>query len=1010
MERKVKRKIVDIYNANPVANNINNIPDAPIPSVVYSINIADQPNKHPIKKAILTDFVTTKYIGSYESSVKIFLLTVTVFNSMIEEYILTHPALFPLGMENKIIFMPKGGIILGMVFNKYLENINYDAKVLIKKRYENSFKKSDMDFNLIINKSIPDANYEIIYNDMISLSYLCLEFIRNEIKKNTFDYLDYHKYNKYHKLTLLRELREKLNAAKESDIDFICNLIHDNVESNEPCILNYRTDLDSYNYDSLINYDPTDRTKSITRYLDRKNSDLTITTNNTLNIELDPTHRYIFGLLRLKVFFSMYYSKKGGDNKNNNLLKLYGELIDVSVMHKSSTANIYVLFDPSVDLTEYTLDDISFKSYNIEYIIHELQLILFNTNGVYDISKYDKRLRRLFILVTLDFFNKKKYSSVATFLRKIEEFKIIIQSLNIIDDRYTPESMTILSGNIANFEHPDYTHYYYQLSDGTNYTIVHDLFKDIIKQINVPPSENMGVKVTNFCALIISNLTNMKEILKKSRYVKSVLFEDDNSVSMPIAVGGRYFDGFMKYQNKLIKMSNDHTNVMSGGTYGFIIKHYKYANIYNDLIKIFTNFYSLTTIHKSIDEIFYQAYAYLFSLYKHPKVIDQIFTNDNGETLYDSTTDTNKMLNPDGSRKILYNDEERIISFAFLSYLMEYHAFLKTYKHPGILPPNTIDNKTNNNYELIWDSSSGGTLKTIYKQSFNSNINELLFNFVKELDDLFKRCMINLVINLKKEINALCRIDLTLDEIKNAIFEQNETRINKYTRQNECDFIYHCWEKNVIELTRVKLGVAGAAIDIQPAINTAIKNSILYISAHDNGSAYNTMTRGFFSWMHFYDDRTADENIDKKYSCCITASIIEIVLLSRLYRNIDLINVQNNIPFDATTGAPISHHIYHTITQLKLSIACSHWIVSDNGDIYREIYTPGNPIISGRGTITARYNLNRNKKEAMLFLCLPSIDFFYDLVQRNRTIPNYQRLASQLWFVSGKISDLYDSA
>lgn len=72
MERKVKRKIVDIYNANPVANNINNIPDAPIPSVVYSINIADQPNKHPIKKAILTDFVTTKYIGSYESSVKIF--------------------------------------------------------------------------------------------------------------------------------------------------------------------------------------------------------------------------------------------------------------------------------------------------------------------------------------------------------------------------------------------------------------------------------------------------------------------------------------------------------------------------------------------------------------------------------------------------------------------------------------------------------------------------------------------------------------------------------------------------------------------------------------------------------------------------------------------------------------------------------------------------------------------------------------------------------------------------
>ena len=108
------------------------------------------------------------------------------------------------------------------------------------------------------------------------------------------------------------------------------------------------------------------------------------------------------------MLFNTLYTNQ--NNKVNNL-DLSGELIDVSITHKNDNS-LYHFFENiqnfiSVYKLKFNENNIIFKSYSFEYLVKDLERILFiNSDKPWNDSKYEKRLNRLFYLCYIDSFIK----------------------------------------------------------------------------------------------------------------------------------------------------------------------------------------------------------------------------------------------------------------------------------------------------------------------------------------------------------------------------------------------------------------------------------------------------------------------------------------------------------------------------------------------------------------------------------------------------------------------------
>jgi hypothetical protein len=180
-----------------------------------------------IKKKIMdkvTDFVTENFFINPVKYYNFIHIIINIFENAIDKYIIQKQNKTGMDLKDKIIFIFKGGNLLRAVFLKYTSLLPINIRDKLLNEYGEYFKSSDLDFQIFIDPYIGKKIYYEIYNDMINLSYLCLNRLRNYYTQNLSEIFDFYNLKDIKKKELLLNLEEKIN---KSDL-FTDNEIPDN--------------------------------------------------------------------------------------------------------------------------------------------------------------------------------------------------------------------------------------------------------------------------------------------------------------------------------------------------------------------------------------------------------------------------------------------------------------------------------------------------------------------------------------------------------------------------------------------------------------------------------------------------------------------------------------------------------------------------------------------------------------------------------------------------------------
>ena len=126
-------------------------------------------------------------------------------------------------INDKIIFVFKGGNLLKGYFQKYLNEQPGIVSEIIRNKYSKHFKNSDLDFQIIIyprlhtSKTTAENIYEYLYNDLLKLSYLALNRWRNYIISDISEIINFYELNSNIKKKILTKCKDKINSASIFD-------------------------------------------------------------------------------------------------------------------------------------------------------------------------------------------------------------------------------------------------------------------------------------------------------------------------------------------------------------------------------------------------------------------------------------------------------------------------------------------------------------------------------------------------------------------------------------------------------------------------------------------------------------------------------------------------------------------------------------------------------------------------------------------------------------------------
>ncbi len=404
----------------------------------------DEEKKKNLKdkfKNIITKFIVFEFYKSINTTYKFFKLINDTFNEGINQYIKKKK--LPL---NSINFMFKGGNILRLVVETYVNELPGNVRKDFQEIINTNFRKSDADFqinikDLTLEKIKTVDEMKKIEEEVTTLAYLLLYRIRNEILTNQKSYIDYYNLDFDSKKILLKKLLDTLNNVKNKDsvVDDpnelnntnykFTNITFDNVSlRNTPELIikipneneyeifgtepgkdtrkdfsitieesnprKYHLNILPYLLifnNSYVSRDLYEKKVDKEIYKDRSDTNFYITVNKTI-----PN----FILVRMKVSMKLEYS-----NCIENMFSIFpGEFIDVSIPKYTET-NKY--FDP-LYIKKYEIkgnNPFKFLSFSIDGFIKDLLVTLdLNKDDKFpwDTPKYDVRLNRLFTLFFID--------------------------------------------------------------------------------------------------------------------------------------------------------------------------------------------------------------------------------------------------------------------------------------------------------------------------------------------------------------------------------------------------------------------------------------------------------------------------------------------------------------------------------------------------------------------------------------------------------------------------------
>ena len=902
----------------------------------------------------ITDFCTNIYIG--KSSQNLFVYVIKTFNLLIDTYCAQKNI-----PRNKILFLPKGGLILKLTIEKIINDVlTVNLNNMYRKQYEQYYQKSDMDFVIMIDINLTE--YDKIWNEIINLTYYGLYLIRENINDNLYLYFDYHKYSQRYQKYLLRILRNNLNEKIKNKnlsddmykISFICKIIYDDNWNEEPCPYDYiKVDncrkMDTYIY---IDRDTNNVVESFPQKIGDFQNEMRampISINTTIDFTTDNKfttdnnlYRDKFSLVRMKNIFGLYYV-----DDTDALIKSIrpkGELVDIVISHKDTT--ILSKFDSSIHIQKIKIGTYEFESINLEYILLDLENILFikNTHTYpWNDIKYEKRLYRYLSLVIIDILLIIKDKSN----NDIDALTMLIEFVKVNID------LPIEFPELDKYQHLIFFMKYLQKLNSSEFDTKNvELYKEYVKIVH-----------KNFDMMIkILELLNNDDIAKSERS-NTVIFKDG---------------GYMK-------KNNDHLKLIGGGK-----KHDTSAQKMRDIIK--QPLFNIVDIDVNISNIFVDIIKGLLGTYKNGKNIVQIYTNRAGKEIYNSTTDTEYMLYYDETtemkvRKPLINYYEQILALSYASYISEYLCFLITHKNMNI---NTWSTQNNNNLsELGWNDHDTESKRLYRNELTNSFSIKHLDEFCNELNHLYKRCVVNLIHKIQNKLNDTIfekNSQTSYNDVKNLMFATDHFEVEPLTKENEYEFIFHHWKIRIIEyiinnkehiLDSKKKELETPHVFkklIRSLINSCIELTLDELSTESNGSPYSPNATGFFSWMYLYPRDS--KNPAQKYGSCITYTYLECYILFRLFElpNFVHLNLENRN----------NHYVhpYWKLTQKYLVYnTFSHWTTKWNR--VNESLNRIDIIFRNSKPVNKQYNFVTQKKDCFVALLAPAFDNYIQFVNIN---------------------------
>lgn len=372
--------------------------------------------KKPLKN-LATDFVVNEFFRSAESLYLFLDIVHSVYRAALDRY--QHEK----GLkQNDLIFMFKGGNILRFIANEFLNEFPKGSIEEIQNYYSIFFKRSDNDFSILINPHI--ADYDTVYLEIATLSYLLQNYLRKIFLANMLDFFDYPKYNPEYKQEILSKYLENLKSIDEKYTKFYPQV---NLSSDEG-----RDFLERYN----------DSDKIAVAKLNNSGSIFKITHNFALDFIDGSGLRVKFELTRMKIYFV-------AETEDGETTSFGGELIDVSIPHRDQRSVYHFFEDISKNISTYTLkysrDDagkIVFLSSSISYLTEDLEYILFKFNDYpWQDEKYKKRLNRLLYLYFVNIFTDAGAKSRR--FEVIDNFRKLILSYKEKGDRV---NVTVMKG------------------------------------------------------------------------------------------------------------------------------------------------------------------------------------------------------------------------------------------------------------------------------------------------------------------------------------------------------------------------------------------------------------------------------------------------------------------------------------------------------------------------------------------------------------------------------------
>lgn len=404
-----------LFNSNSV-NSLHDVSNLTPIDIVTSINNGDIPllKGHPSYqtaelepssgqitdllreyKDMMTALIVDRFISSDESMFNFLKLVYGTFHSGLEEY----KRLRNLGKWD-IFFVYKGGNVLRIIANDFTRELPGLASKKINRYYEKFFKRSDADFSIYVRPTL--ADYDKIYDELITLSYYLQVKIRQEITTNSQKYFEFCKYTVSYQESILKEYHDLIvnsSALQDPANASFYNKKFEGIVFNDA----------SFPPDLKESHPYSGRRDVLIKRKEQKNgiydlsteiNQLYISANETLDFQVG-TGRIKFALVRTKVTFDCYF--------DGSLVKIGGELIDVSIPHRLDS-NVEHFFGHTDYVNQYQLefqfaDKLVFYSYTLKYLISDLEYILFKFSPLpWETPKYEKRLNRLFYLYFIDMF------------------------------------------------------------------------------------------------------------------------------------------------------------------------------------------------------------------------------------------------------------------------------------------------------------------------------------------------------------------------------------------------------------------------------------------------------------------------------------------------------------------------------------------------------------------------------------------------------------------------------